>query len=281
MQEVIRRLRNTQRDMDWSVKRDILSEFAWSLHLSGYSEQFRYDVILSGIKGYEAQCSASDAGKTPLYRDRYWDRSGRRQKKLLGPTTWYRPADAVAFVPASPGRELASRIQEVVDKEGKCLNISVKVVETGGRSLRSQLVRTDLSGCLLPDCHLCDCSHTRRGCVYSGKCLICEENDMKVLYFGETGHNGHHRVNEHRNSIETNDGKNAFVKHLQMRHPERLSDPKAFSFKVEGTFNSCLDRQVREGVLITYGEADEIMNSKTEYHQPGVTRVVPTREVGR
>ena len=85
LQEVIRRLRNTQRDMDWSVKRDILSEFAWSLHLSGYSEQFRYDVILSGIKGYEAQCSASDAGKTPLYRDRYWDRSGRRQKKLLGP----------------------------------------------------------------------------------------------------------------------------------------------------------------------------------------------------
>ena len=63
--------------------------------------------------------------------------------------------------------------------------------------------------------------------------------------------------------------------------PERLSDPTAFSFKVEGTFKSCLDRQVREGVLITYGEADEILNSKTEYHQPGVTRVVPTREVGR
>ena len=154
---MIRRLRNTQRDMDWSVKKDILSVLAWSLHLSGYSEQFRYDVIFSGIKGYEAHCSASDAGKTPLYRDRYWDRSGRRQKKLLGPTFWYRPADAVAFVPASPGRELASRIQEVVDKEGKRLNISVKVVETGGRSLRSQLVRTDLSGCLLPDCHLCDC----------------------------------------------------------------------------------------------------------------------------
>ena len=54
MQEVIRRLRNTQRDMDWSVKKDILSVLAWSLHLSGYSEQFRYDVIFSGIKGYEA-----------------------------------------------------------------------------------------------------------------------------------------------------------------------------------------------------------------------------------
>ena len=50
--------------MDWSVKRDILSEFSWSLHLSRYPKQFRYDVITSGIRGYEAQCSASDAGKT-------------------------------------------------------------------------------------------------------------------------------------------------------------------------------------------------------------------------
>ena len=173
-----------------------------------------------------------------------------------------------------------------MDSEGKRLNITVRVVETGGRSLRSQLVRTDLSGCLLPDCHLCNCgevggSHTRRGCVYSGKCLICEEDGLKVVYYGETGHNGYHRVNEHKASIETNDSKNAFAKHLQIKHLERLYDTTAFSFRVEGTLNSCLDRQVREGVLITYGEADKIMNSKTKYHQPGVTRVVPTREVGR
>ena len=104
---------------------------------------------------------------------------------------------------------------------------------------------------------------------------------MKAVYFGETGRNGYHRVGEHKSSIESNDSKNAFSKHLQIKHPERLLDPTAFSFKVEGTFRSCLDRQVREGVLITYGEADEILNSKTEYHQPGVTRVVTTREVGR
>ena len=53
VQEMIRRLRNTHRDMDWSVKRDILSEFSWSLHLSGYSEQFTYDVITSGIRGHD------------------------------------------------------------------------------------------------------------------------------------------------------------------------------------------------------------------------------------
>ena len=29
-------------------------------------------------------------------------------------------------------------------------------------------------------------------------------------------------------------------------------------------------------VFINYGEADEILNSRTEYQQPGVTRLVPT-----
>ena len=40
-----------------------------------------------------------------------------------------------------------------------------------------------------------------------------------------------------------------------------------------------MDRQVQEGVRITFDNSDEIMNSKSEYHQPGVTRVVTTREV--
>ena len=74
---------------------------------------------------------------------------------------------------------------------------------------------------------------------------------MKAVYFRETGHNSYHRVSEHKSSIESNDSKNAFTKHLQIKLPKRLLDLTAFSFKVEGTFRSCLDRQVREGVFIT------------------------------
>ena len=52
-------------------------------------------------------------------------------------------------------------------------------METGGQSLGSQLVRTDLSGCLMTDCVLCESgaggSHTRRGCVYSGTCKVYED----------------------------------------------------------------------------------------------------------
>ena len=36
---------------------------------------------------------------------------------------------------------------------------------------------------------------------------------------------------------------------------------------------------MKEGVFITNSEADYIINSKSEYHQPSVRRVVTTREV--
>lgn len=46
--------------------------------------------------------------------------------------------------------------------------------------------------------------------------------------------------------------------------------------KVVGTFQSCLVRQVNEGVRIKRSQA-QLMNSKAEFHQHPVVRVVPTR----
>ena len=34
IQEVIRRLRNSKRELSWSIKREILTEFPWSLYQS-------------------------------------------------------------------------------------------------------------------------------------------------------------------------------------------------------------------------------------------------------
>ena len=66
IQEVIRRLRNTKRELNWAIKREILTEFSWSLYKSGYSEQFRLGLISSGISAYELQSARADAGVVPL-----------------------------------------------------------------------------------------------------------------------------------------------------------------------------------------------------------------------
>ena len=49
-----------------------------------------------------------------------------------------------------------------------------------------------------------------------------------------------------------------------------------FSMRVLGCFSGCLEkRQVNEAVRIGSSKADSIMNSKAEFHQAPLVRVVP------
>ena len=200
-------------------------------------------------------------------------------------TSWYRPADAVGFFPATPKRELANSIQKITEEEGKRIGIiNIKIYETGGVSLKSQLVRTDLTECVFPDCMLCEsglrgASHSRRGAVYGAKCELCEKSGVLAEYIGETGDNAFHRSEEHKNDVRSKNTKNALAKHLEGHHQQNVADISAFKFNVHSTFSRALDRQVFEGTLISNSEADILMNSKAEFHQPAVTRIVTTREV--
>ena len=74
--------------------------------------------------------------------------------------------------------------------------------------------------------------------------------------------------------ILKNDTKNAFTKHLNIYHPDHLRDPSAFRLKVKSTHTKCLDRQVKEGITIKNSKADIQTNSRAEFHQPAVRRVV-------
>ena len=162
--------------------------------------------------------------------------------------------------------------------------MAVKVVETGGKSMKQHLVRMDLTGCYYPDCLLCEsgevgASHTRSGVHYSGVCKVCAENGVVARYDGESGRSGYYRTKQHKSDISNCRTSNAFAKHLELFHPTEVRKPETFSFKSEGVYKKCLERQVTEGIAITHTPADVLMNSKSEYLQPAVTRVTTTREV--
>ena len=253
--------------------------------ISGYNEKFRLEIIQSAVRGYENQCNAADKGIKPLHRPREFEADLRRQKKLLTETTWYRPASAAGFVPTTPSAELAWNIQSVVTANTARLGLSAKIVENGGKSLKQHLVRLDLTGCFYPDCFLCESgsvggSHTRSGAHYSGTCVLCEEQCKSSWYDGETGQNGYYRCTKgHKKDILDKNNKNAFEKHLELFHPDRVGDPTAFKMKIESTFKKCLDRQVTEGVYIHNSASDHVLNSKSEFLQPAVSRISATREV--
>ena len=117
-------------------------DFIWISHkmmLSGYSVKFWLETIQSAVRGYENQCKADDDGVKTLHRPREFQAEERRKNKLLSKTSWYRPASAVGFIPATPGAELAAEIQKIVTEETARVGLTAKIFETGGKSLKDLL----------------------------------------------------------------------------------------------------------------------------------------------
>ena len=88
--------------------------------------------------------------------------------------------------------------------------------------------------------------------------------------------NGFTRGNEQLSGLRSKDPENALWKHCMLEHESEQVD---FSMKVLGSFQSAMARQVNEGVRIQRSRADYLLNSKSEFHQHPVVRVVPMRGI--
>ena len=208
----------------------------------------------------------------------------RAKKKSLTKTSWYRPFDAVLFLPGTPNGELLRAVRPMVVEEARRLNMSIKINETGGVSLGRQLVKTDLSGCLVPQCYICKCnipgaSHNKSGIAYNIKCKLCQEKGIDASYEGESGDNLVWRQLQHAESVKGKNLSNGLAKHLQLFHEDNVGDINNFSFSAVKCFNKTIDRLAFEGVQIHNSNANIVMNSKSEFHHPAIPRASFTREV--
>ena len=277
----IRRMRNTSRRLPWQEFADTLSELSFEMLLSGFNEKYRLEVIQAAVAGYEKQCARADSGGTPLHRPREYKREERARKKKLAPSSWYRPHNTAIFVPATPGGHFAKVLQGIVTEELGRLGMSGRVVQTSGVSLKSTLVKQDLTNCVYKEDNSCwpcksglkGASHTRRGALYSGQCTLCQEAGKTSVYTGECGWNAVYRFGIHERDVRGRVETNAFFKHLEIHHPEHQGDMSVFKFKVLGTFKRSLDRQVMEGTHLERSTADLVLNSRAEYHGSAVPRV--------
>ena len=106
-----------------------------------------------------------------------------------------------------------------MDEELTRIDMKAKCVETGGVSLKSQLVKLDLTGCVFPACILCASglkggSHTRSGPVYTGTCTLCGEKAHVSEYHGESGDSAYSRMKSHVTEVNDEIKTNAF--HIQI-----------------------------------------------------------------
>ena len=89
------------------------------------------------------------------------------------------------------------------------------------------------------------------------------------------------RFKSHKASIKNKTTSNAFARHLNDFHPQKVNNYTGFKVKVERTFKKCLDRQVKEGINI-FANSDKLdiqMNSKLDFHGPSATKTTTSREV--
>ena len=143
--------------------------------------------------------------------------------------------------------------------------------------------------CPQGDCPLClseggsgGLQHHRSGAVYKGDCKLCPENEKgeaTASYWGESGFSAYYRTLQHHSAIENRDEKNAFAKHLMIHHPEQEGSKDALKFSLQEVHNQPLPRQTSESCHINHNLVETPMNSKAEWHQPMVARVVITREL--
>ena len=287
VQKGVTMLRNTRQRLHEELRIPLMEQLAETMMISGYPEDFRRGVIESAVSCYEKQVAASAAGEVPLYRPRQWQADIRRRKKLMAKTSWFRPADAVLRVPCTPGASLARAVKVVVDEESRRLGVKIKTQEGSGVALRRSVVTSDLGAgqhCPQGDCPLClsgdtrgGLTHHRSGAVYKGECKLCGEN--VAVYWGESGDSAYCRCHQHWAAIENKDESNAFAKHLAIHHLEQVGKPESFKFTLVETHTQPLPRLCSESIHIHTSEAQIPMNSKAEWHQPMVPRVVVTREL--
>ena len=103
-QLVVKIRRNIQPDLPWSITEELLSKFCARMKASGYDEHYRYQVIKSGMEGFDKMLEERRGGK-PINTPRSWEEDQRQKKKELQPKSWFRKGgyDVPLFVPHTPG----------------------------------------------------------------------------------------------------------------------------------------------------------------------------------
>ena len=258
-----------------------MAQFFMKLLSSGYPATLRHQVIRTVCERWDKACQEEDDQTRPIHRLREWKQKERLLEKEYRILNWHKSkkdqVSAPLIVDPTSGK-MASEMRDVCAKFENVTGMHVVVKERAGQKNKSISKSEPLKNktCGRENCFPCgsgggDCQ--KNGSGYRVTCLTCQRDGFKSIYEGETGRNGFTRGLEHLAALRLQDEENAMWKHCLVEHDGREAE---FEMKILRTFKSCLDRQVNKAVRIIISKADIVMNSKSEFRQAPIIRVVPT-----
>lgn len=216
----------------------------------------------------------------PIHRARAWQLQSRRLDKEPKRESWYKKdGDQISapLILSPTAGSLTSEMKAVCEKYKISTNIDVSIRTRAGQPLKldpkSELFRR--TGCRRADCLVCNSGkpgqYERNSSGYRIMCEPCQENGKKAIYEGETGRNCYSRGLEHQDNLRRELEDSPLWKHCTLEHD---GEKVQFHMKALRSFKSCLTRQVNEPVRILSSKADMLLNSKNEFHQAPLTRLV-------
>ena len=260
-----------------------MEEWARKLRRSGYPATFRHQVIKAAVDKWEKMCKDDDEGVRPVHRAREWQLAARRLEKERRREDWYKAEGDQISAPLiiSPtAGSLTADIRTVCDKYHKSTGIRVAIRTRAGQPMRGDPKPEPFrrAGCDRVTCLVCSGGEKgnceKNGSGYRISCRRCENEGKKVIYEGETGKNPHSRGLDHQDGLRLEHEENPLWKHCTLEHG---GEKVEFKMKALRSFKSCLLRQVNEAVRISSSRADIMLNSKSEFHQAPLTRLVAYR----
>ena len=282
VEEGVRRLRNHSRGLDWQVSVKCMTKWARKLRRSGYPETFRHQVVTAAVGRWKRMCREEDEDIRPIHRPRSWRRRDRRVAKEAKRSAWHKVEGKVSaplILDPVPGN-MVDRMREEVAKFEKVHGIHVPIIQRAGKSVRSDVKPEPLrkAGCGRLECLVCRSGDKQGDCqknsvTYKITCETCRLAGKQTSYEGETGRNAFARGLEHQQGLRQRSENSPLWKHVVLEHSSKEAE---WSMEVIKCHPSSLGRPVHEAVRISRTEAQIILNSKSEFHQAPLIRVVAT-----
>ena len=268
-QEILRIILRCSPSLPWENVKGHIDNYMMRLQFSGYSTQFRAQVLRSALKAHGKIKEKVANGERPLYRKKHWKQKERLKEKRRKKASWYKGKNAdfrsVLFVQPTEGSALKRAYEDVISKS-QC---KVKVVERAGTSIKNELQKSypfEKDKCI-DTCFVCIS-------VGSGSCrksnvsyeIVCDRDGCKDVYIGETSRNAACRGREHLKGLEMMKEDSVLVEHLNEYHDGDTSCPPCQKFKMNVTacHKTALDRMVTEAVSIdmTQQTKTRVLNRK-------------------
>ena len=241
----------------------------------------RHQVIKSACDKFDVMCEQEDQGIRPIHRSRHWKADARRKEKERKVQNWHKgqkdQISAPLIIDPTSGT-MTRDMKEVCKRFESVTGMRVVVQERAGDSVKNTAKAEPLrnQSCGRTDCFPCTTGGggkcEKNGSGYRIVCLSCQMDGKSTEYEGETARNAYTRGVEHMNSLRLEDEENPLWKHCLVAHRGIKAE---FKMLVVGVHRTPLVRQINEAVRIIISRAECIMNSKSEWHQAPLVRVIP------